>query len=439
MSQFWTACGGSGLLQIVIEGQAGGSRGTERLSLPQPFAVIGRSAEADLVLEHPAVSRRHAYLQMIAGRVAFVDLGSRNGVGWGAEWRRSGWLKRGETIAIRPYQLGLDESDRGAPLGRGEIALVDPLSFDVPLSVALEFSTPTSKPSLWRLRHRLTLLGRSPECQVRLVDPTVSRFHCSLVNTPLGVWAVDLLGWSGITLNGTAVRFGRLDDGDELRLGSFSIRLRRDASAVFLARSGSARGVVVKPPETPVGGAPGPDPAADRPHLSDSLIEAAAPSPPPVPVRAELIDPVLTPVVRQFGMLQQQMFDQFQQTLLLMLQMFGAMHRDQMDRIQAELAGLRQLSAELSALQAEVAKGRPHLSTARTSATAGSKPPADPAVRALPGRTPAADQVPPSWGAAGTDVHSWLTGRIAVIQDEQQTRWQKILDFVREKAKGGAT
>ena len=31
------------------------------------------------------------------------------------------------------------------------------------------------------------------------------------------------------------------------------------------------------------------------------------------------------------------------------------------------------------------------------------------------------------------DIHEWLINRIAAIEDQQRTRWQKILDLVRGK------
>jgi hypothetical protein len=34
-------------------------------------------------------------------------------------------------------------------------------------------------------------------------------------------------------------------------------------------------------------------------------------------------------------------------------------------------------------------------------------------------------------GMPGEDVHEWLIDRIAAMEDEQRTRWQKILDTVR--------
>ena len=57
------------------------------------------------------------------------------------------------------------------------------------------------------------------------------------------------------------------------------------------------------------------------------------------------------PLVNQFGMMQQQMFDQFQQAIAMMVQMFGEMHRDQMKVIREELDRLHELTDELNAAQ----------------------------------------------------------------------------------------
>ena len=46
---------------------------------------------------------------------------------------------------------------------------------------------------------------------------------------------------------------------------------------------------------------------------------------------------MLVPLVNQFGVIQQQMFDQFQQAMAMMLQMFGTMHREQMEVIREEM------------------------------------------------------------------------------------------------------
>lgn len=53
---------------------------TEEVDLFEGLTVIGRGAEAHLILDHPLVSRRHAALQVTGARVQLRDLGSRNGV-----------------------------------------------------------------------------------------------------------------------------------------------------------------------------------------------------------------------------------------------------------------------------------------------------------------------------------------------------------------------
>ena len=52
---------------------------------------------------------------------------------------------------------------------------------------------------------------------------------------------------------------------------------------------------------------------------------------------SEVTESMLVPLVNQFGLMQQQMFDQFQQAMAMMVQMFGTMHRDQMEVIRAEV------------------------------------------------------------------------------------------------------
>ena len=84
---------------------------------------------------------------------------------------------------------------------------------------------------------------------------------------------------------------------------------------------------------------------------------------PPLPGRfqPEVSESVLVPLVNQFSMMQQQMFDQFQQAMGMLVQMFGTMHREQMEVIREELDRLHELSRELQELKDELARssGRP--------------------------------------------------------------------------------
>jgi hypothetical protein len=64
------------------------------------------------------------------------------------------------------------------------------------------------------------VLGRLPECDVSLDDPSVSRRHAR-VGRQDGVWFVEDLGsTNGTRIGERAVSRGELSDGDELRLGN---------------------------------------------------------------------------------------------------------------------------------------------------------------------------------------------------------------------------
>ena len=109
MDRFLTVCGASGPIRLEI--QSGVLR---RRSLPHAFALVGRSASADLRLNHPQVSLRHAYLQLVDGRLACFDLGGRAGVQWDdGRPARSGWLDAGRSLGIGPFLLRrMDEAPR---------------------------------------------------------------------------------------------------------------------------------------------------------------------------------------------------------------------------------------------------------------------------------------------------------------------------------------
>jgi pSer/pThr/pTyr-binding forkhead associated (FHA) protein len=61
-------------LELRVEQGAG----TQNVRLPLP-AVIGRAADATLVVADAQVSRRHARIDMVDGTLFLHDLGSRNG------------------------------------------------------------------------------------------------------------------------------------------------------------------------------------------------------------------------------------------------------------------------------------------------------------------------------------------------------------------------
>jgi pSer/pThr/pTyr-binding forkhead associated (FHA) protein len=388
MKPFLTACGLEEPLQVVVEGQRGDE--AELRLLHQPFAVIGRDPRADVVLEHPQVSRRHVYLQVVEGRAFWVDLESRTGTRSERESQRFGWLDERQSLRIGPYVVRrfIDNgtSDKQVDVGSlpRETPLVALAYSRTPLpEVSLEFLNGPSQ-SMSRPVHRvMSLIGSASGCKFRLTDPTVSRFHASLLRTSMGLWIVDLLGHGSVSVNEKSVRFDHLVDGDVLRIGRYRLRV--------LCR---ARGEITAPRKASDFGHPtlvGKIPRREHPAKGFSIRDWTVAAIPfesrtaaikearlPVPLhrdssvpkveiiasnaslpgrlaQADTAASVLVPLVDQFGMMQQQMFDQFQQAIAMMVQMFGEMHREQMDVIREELGRLHELTDEFNALKAELA------------------------------------------------------------------------------------
>ncbi|MGH9279194.1 MAG: FhaA domain-containing protein, partial [Acidimicrobiales bacterium] len=67
-------------------------------------------------------------------------------------------------------------------------------------------------------------LGRLPECDVVLSDPNVSRRHAEVRRRGNDFVVVDLGSTNGTRVNGAGVKERRLNDGDEITVGSTRIR-----------------------------------------------------------------------------------------------------------------------------------------------------------------------------------------------------------------------
>ena len=380
--------GPSGPLRLLLSGPD--DPDPRERTLADSFAVIGRDPSADLVLDHPDVSRRHAFVLTIAGRLFVVDLGSRAGTLLGDRPVDAAWAG-GEAIGIGPYLLRSPDDPGG-----GEPPLPTSRAFELPgaTPLTLEFPGPVPEPGTWRASRVLVLLGRSPACRVRFADPAVARLHAALVRTPEGPRLIDLLGRpDGTLVNGEAVRSAFLGHGDELRIGGHPLRAWLDVRATT--------------------------PALRRPEATalPAVQESADPS--------RIGDPDLATVVEEFGRMQEHMADQFQQALLTMFRLFGGMHKEQMDVLRQELAHLRELSEEQRLLQARLAGPAAPPLADRADPRPGPTPsdPEPSRVPRKPGPRPAASD---SSGQA--DAHVALMRRLAAaLQEERQGGWQKIL------------
>jgi pSer/pThr/pTyr-binding forkhead associated (FHA) protein len=426
---FLAACGSDEPLRVGV-GQRD-AMAPETWTFQQPFLVIGRRPESDLMLDHWQVSRRHAYLQLIEGRYYCVDLGSRTGTHGGDATERSGWLERGRAIQIGPFAVRPEWPTQS---GRSSGTLPG-VTWELPGRVIGQ--------AIWRMDRHLVLIGRSAACKIRIVEPDVSKFHCSLVLTPKGVWVVDLLGQKGVFVNDEPVRCARVEDGDTLRVGRHSLRARYDTPPLPLPRpeppapsSTQSSLVTVVPPHpfrTPLNGELPARRMPPMPPLNHELSRYQENS-------GGIVDPSVNMLVHQFGMMQQQMFDQFHHTMMMMFEGFAALHREQNSSIREEFEQVRKLSQEIEALRAETARlaeaaARP-VDRPRPATNGHSSPGGQPAPTA--GRNPAPGEPikRPALPAPDpeVDIHAQLCLRLASIQSERQNRWQKILGMMSSRS-----
>jgi hypothetical protein len=75
------------------------------------------------------------------------------------------------------------------------------------------------------------VIGRTPECQLALDDPRVSRRHAVLRATPKGVLVEDLGSRNGVSVNGVKIAGQQLcTDGDRVTIGSQEMLIYRGGS-----------------------------------------------------------------------------------------------------------------------------------------------------------------------------------------------------------------
>jgi pSer/pThr/pTyr-binding forkhead associated (FHA) protein len=446
--QFLNGCGVFGPWKLGITRS---DRLLEERLINRPFAFVGRDETNTVWLDAPKVSPRHAYLQALPGGLLCVDLGSRYGTRWGDGVRPDGWVNSDSGVRIGPFVL---KSLPPFPAARWDapstLAQINPFvewPDEVHPAVIGDLSHPSKGTVRWRLRRTVSLIGRSPHCVISINNTRLSRFHCSLVHTPTGVWVIDLRSRSGTYLNGRRITCEQVQHGDEVQLGKATLRLWYVEPMAPINRTTVAvpsAPLWEEPVQTP---SPAPEPASPPPpHVRETQLIIPGHSPgtggaPAANITVPSVDadaPLMLAVMSQVRQMQQEMLEQFQQSLLTMAGVMTSMHREQMEVFRSELDELRQINDELRDLND--ALRRPPASQPAPTPPAAAAPGANPkpAATTVPaGPTepavapaPPPHQVPrltPAAGLAEGDLHGWLNQRISDLNQERQSRWSRLI------------
>lgn len=216
-----------------------------------PNFVVGRRTDCDLCLDDPTVSARHLYLQKLPGRIAVFDLGSRDfrkrrGILGRPKFFLVDQLRPGDEVQVGDFWLsvtGENPLSEGEPFtGESEQPASDtegPVSSAIPHSVSNGLDgnplPRLAEPvAVWELtepgaliaegarptiQHEVMLIGRGPQCGLKLDHETVSTTHASLVFSRGTLHVFDLCSRYGVQVNGRLVKSAQLTDGDELAVG----------------------------------------------------------------------------------------------------------------------------------------------------------------------------------------------------------------------------
>lgn len=389
---FMEACGMKGPLRLEWNDWTSGELvGRE---FRRPTVLVGQNWRADLVMDHPSVGRRHAYLQCVDGQFFAVDLASRKGLNWDGVPRAAGWVDQTPlqigSIAVRVGGLERGAGEPGAGPAPTSARYVS--SRPLPGAV-LEIHQPEERPRRCPMDRVLVLVGSSDRCKVRLTDPGSSRFVFGLIRTPEGVWLVDLLSSLGLTVNGAACGGSRLEDGDVIQVGRTTIRLLYNGKT---ARALPREKALPSPVALPFRPSESPAPGLSLPFAVE---EAGELSP----------EAILRPFLEMAGS-NPGAPSPFGEALVLMVRLLGDVHRDHLTLVRSELDHIRRLGREMEGLRAQTSRPAPWtLAPAADDALpkpAGPPRPDPETVRAV----------------IGERLETWETAR--------QSRWRRILNLL---------
>ena len=376
LTPFAAACGLRSAIDLRIVRSDGAVLAEGQLDLP--CALAGRDPACEVTLLDAEISLRHACLQAVGGRVLVADIGSRTGLhltegelAAGPDRQPFLWLTPTDPVAVGPFRITLRKPLFVRPtVPATSPFLPDPAATRALPRVAVRFLNGKSVTGQWVVNRLVTFVGRARDCKISLAADDIDPFHCYFLLTPDGLWVVDLLSRDGIRVNGEATRYAHLKSDDVLQVGRFRLGFAYlDEAAPARSPAPPAAGVAKlslrsRTPVAPPPQAPGAD--ASGPPVAAAPREVA-------------------PAVQAFAAAQTQMMAQFEASMMGMVRRFGELHREQLGAMQAELARMAELNAEMQQLQTQAAAALPEV---------------------------------------------WVSDRMAALQAERQTLWQRLFDLI---------
>jgi pSer/pThr/pTyr-binding forkhead associated (FHA) protein len=327
LSQFRTACGQTCPFLIHVSSSEPSSR-AQTVLWDRPSLIIGRAQECDLRLPHAEVSRVHAYLQIVGGRIHCADLGSGTGTHWsqGSNRRQEGPLEFGDSVSIGPYSLSVEPAPQLETFKAFEPT--EPIT--IPNGLFLDFHDGNHPPRRWAAARDVTIIGSGDSAKISLVHSSVSKSHCAILSAGQALWIIDLLSAEGTIVNGELVSTARLESGDRLQVGRFAISAHYGSPL-----DDETISVTPSDPEVPARALAAP-PTPDLNRLQQQALAAAKNG-----HGGGVSEQFVLDVINQMGVMQQQALQHAQQSMAQALQVVTASYQGRIETLEQEYADLR--------------------------------------------------------------------------------------------------
>ena len=209
---------------LAIEGRGA----VEEYTISEQSTTLGRAPDADVVLQHPSVSRYHARLIADSGGLRLIDLGSANGTFLNSveiPVKEPRAVSDGDAIGIGPFRVVYHTRPVARPVtpaaaspGAGGPRSEPTVVLAPPRPPRLIVKTPEWTRE-FPLQKDVVTFGRDHANDITVESDVVSRHHAQLERRGGQYEISDLGSTNGLTRDGKRVERVLLEPGDVLEIG----------------------------------------------------------------------------------------------------------------------------------------------------------------------------------------------------------------------------
>lgn len=223
---------------LIVEDSLG--RLVGEYSFDQASLFIGRSKDCQILLSGDNVSRRHARLYVVDNQLFVEDLDSSNGTTInGVPIERAAKVRVGDTLGVGGFSLRV----RSGP----------PKESTRPALFTLQGLGQAAGNRRYQIVEKNTTMGRGPECDIVILDESISRLHARINVRTNGVAEIhDLGSANGVYVNDLKVKSWELSGGELIRLGNAQFRVEMPVPWAKATDEITKRTIEIKSSHSPV-------------------------------------------------------------------------------------------------------------------------------------------------------------------------------------------